>query len=66
MGGDVIGFSLKASSNSQYEEYIYSKNIQNDIIRIYKYGNASWYFNNMQGEGGYFTSVGKIISCWLG
>ena len=35
-GNDVIGFSLKTSSNSQYEDYIYSKNLQNDIIRIYR------------------------------
>ena len=31
----------------------------------YKYGNASWYFNNMFGVGGYFTSSGKIITFWF-
>ena len=40
-GNDIIGFSLKTSSNSQYEDYIYSKNIQNDIIRIYKLNDMS-------------------------
>lgn len=27
--------------------------------------NASWYFNNMYGVGGYFTSSGKIITFWF-
>ena len=31
----------------------------------YKYGNASWYFNNMYGVGGYFTGSGKIITFWF-
>ena len=28
----------------------------------YNYNNASWYFNNMYGVGGYFTSSGKITN----
>lgn len=31
----------------------------------YNYNNASWYFNNMYGVGGYFTSSGKIITFWF-
>lgn len=31
----------------------------------YNYKNASWYFNNMYGVGGYFTSLGKIITFWF-
>ena len=38
---DIIGFSIKASLNSEYIDYIYSKNIQNDIIRIYKLSDMS-------------------------
>ena len=40
-GNDVIGFSLKTSSNTEYVDYIYSKNLQNDIIRIYKLSDMS-------------------------
>ena len=32
---------------------------------IYNYNDASWYFNNMYGVGGYFTSFGKIITFWF-
>ena len=31
----------------------------------YNYKNASWYFNNMYGVGGYFTSSGQIITFWF-
>ena len=31
----------------------------------YNYNNASWYFNNMYGVEGYFTSSGKIITFWF-
>ena len=31
----------------------------------FKFGNASWYFNNLFGVGGYFTSAGKIITFWF-
>ena len=41
--------------NSSSFKYTYS----------YKYNNASWYFNNMYGVGGYFTSSGKIITFWF-
>ena len=31
----------------------------------YKFGNVSWYYNNMFGVGGYYTSAGKIITFWF-
>ena len=44
-----------SSFNSSSFRYIYN----------YKYQNASWYFNNIFGTGGYFTGAGKIITFWF-
>ncbi len=44
-----------ASFNSASFKYAYN----------FKYGNASWYFNDIYGVGGYFANLGKIITFWF-
>ena len=48
---DAVGF---ANRNSSVLKYTYN----------YKYGNASWNFTYSTGQGGMFTSTGKILTFW--
>ena len=44
-----------SSFNSSSFKYTYN----------YKYNNLSWYFKDMFGVGGYYTSTGKILTFWF-
>ena len=48
---DAVSF---ANRNSSVLKYTYN----------YKYGNASWNFTYLTGQGGMFTSTGKILTFW--
>ena len=48
---DAVSF---ANRNSSVLKYTYN----------YKYGNASWNFTYLTGQGGMFTSTGKILMFW--
>ena len=48
---DAVSF---ANRNSSALKYTYN----------YKYGNASWNFTYLTGQGGMFTSTGKILTFW--
>lgn len=48
---DAVSF---ANRNSSVLKYTYN----------YKYGNASWNFIYLTGQGGMFTSTGKILTFW--
>jgi hypothetical protein len=50
---DAVNF---ANRNSSVLKYTYN----------FKYGNASWNSAYTAGQGGMFTSVGKIITFWYG
>ena len=56
-------------SPTQYTQYALSFSSFNSssfsLTYNYKYGNATWYFKNMFGVGGYFTDTGKIITFWF-
>ena len=57
-GNNVINFTNDALSfaerNSTALKYTYN----------YKYGNATWNFSYIYGEGGMFTSAGTIVTFW--
>jgi hypothetical protein len=48
---DAVNFSLR---NASALKYTYN----------YNYGNASWNINYLYGNGGQYTSLGKIITFW--